>query len=152
MTRVIDESLQHYSEQQQKKTLSNMEFNRRLALEKELDKTDSLQYTELTFDESGNFLLVPTMIGIKVINLVTNRLARLIGKPENMRFLSIALFQVSIHCLLIVRDEKIILACYHLVSGKSKKSGGSCYVRDGSLGKPNTGKRTTRSYTVHYGF
>ncbi len=96
MTRVIDESLQHYSEQQQKKTLSNMEFNRRLALEKELDKTDSLQYTELTFDESGNFLLVPTMIGIKVINLVTNRLARLIGKPENMRFLSIALFQVSI--------------------------------------------------------
>lgn len=70
-----------------------MEFNRRVALEKELDKTDSLQYTKLTFDESGNFLLVPTMIGIKVINLVTNRLARLIGKPENMRFLQLALFQ-----------------------------------------------------------
>lgn len=94
MTRVIDESLQHYTElQAKKKTLANMEFNRRVALEKELDKTDSLQYTQLAFDESGNFLMVPTMIGIKVINLVTNRLARLIGKPENMRFLNLALFQ-----------------------------------------------------------
>jgi len=44
MTRVIDESLQHYTElQAKKKTLANMEFNRRVALEKELDKTDSLQ-------------------------------------------------------------------------------------------------------------
>lgn len=72
-----------------------MEFNRRVALEKDLDKTDSLHFSRLTFDESGHFLLVPTMIGIKVINLVTNRLARLIGKPENMRFLQIALVQVN---------------------------------------------------------
>jgi len=94
LTRVIDESLQNYSMlQQDKRALPNMEYNRRVAMEKELDKNDSLQFTKITFDESGNFLLVPTMIGIKVINLVTSRLARLIGKPENMRFLQLALFQ-----------------------------------------------------------
>lgn len=71
-----------------------MEFNRRVAMEKEVEKTDCLHLTRLTFDESGHFLLVPTMIGIKVINLVTNRLARLIGKPENMRFLQLSLIQV----------------------------------------------------------
>lgn len=72
-----------------------MEFNRRVAMEKEVEKTDCLHFTRLTFDESGHFLLVPTMIGIKVINLVTNRLARLIGKPENMRFLQLSLIQVT---------------------------------------------------------
>jgi len=96
LTRVIDESVQHYTQlQQDKRALPHMEFNRRVAMEKDVDKTDSLHLTRLTFDESGNFLLVPTMIGIKVINLVTNRLARLIGKPENMRFLQLALFQVE---------------------------------------------------------
>ncbi|KZS04680.1 peptidylprolyl isomerase domain and WD repeat-containing protein 1 [Daphnia magna] len=93
LTRVIDESIQHYMELQQKKTLPNMEFNRRVAMEKEVEKADCLHLTRLTFDESGNFLLVPTMIGVKVINLVTNRLARLIGKPENMRFLQLSLIQ-----------------------------------------------------------
>jgi len=95
LTRVIDESLPHYAmlQQDKQRALPNMEYNRRVAMEKELDKNDSLQFTKLVFDESGNFLLVPTMIGIKVINLVTNRLARLIGKPENMRFLQLALFQ-----------------------------------------------------------
>lgn len=71
-----------------------MEFNRRVAMEKEVEKTECLHLTRLTFDESGNFLLVPTMIGVKVINLVTNRLTRLIGKPENMRFLQLSLIQV----------------------------------------------------------
>lgn len=97
LTRVIDESIQHYNElqQQRERALPNMEFNRRVAMEKETEKTDYLHFTRLAFDESGNFLLVPTMIGIKVVNLVTNRLARLIGKPENMRFLQLALIQVS---------------------------------------------------------
>lgn len=96
LLRVIDESLQHYTNlQQEKKPFPNMEFNRRVALEKDLDKTDSLHFSRLTFDESGHFLLVPTIIGIKVINLVTSKLVRLIGKPENMRFLQIALVQVT---------------------------------------------------------
>jgi peptidylprolyl isomerase domain and WD repeat-containing protein 1 len=46
------------------------------------------------FDEGGNFLLLPSLLGIKVINLTTNALPRLLGKPENTeRFLRIALWQ-----------------------------------------------------------
>jgi peptidylprolyl isomerase domain and WD repeat-containing protein 1 len=45
-------------------------------------------------DESGNFLLVPSLLGIKVINIATNSVSRIIGQPENTeRFLAIALWQ-----------------------------------------------------------
>ena len=118
MTRVIDESIQHYTELQQKKALPNMEFNRRVAMEKEVEKTDSLHFTRLTFDESGHFLLVPTMIGIKVINLVTNKLARLIGKPENMRFLQLSLLQVCALVLFLVADSIFKI----LKQGKARKN------------------------------
>lgn len=46
------------------------------------------------FDESGNFLLVPSLLGIKVVNITTNSVSRIIGQPENTeRFLTIALWQ-----------------------------------------------------------
>lgn len=49
----------------------------------------------MAFDDSGNFVLYPTLLGVKVVNLVTNRLVRIIGKVENTeRFLRIALYQV----------------------------------------------------------
>lgn len=45
------------------------------------------------FDQSGNFLLYGTMLGVKVVNLVTNRVALWLGKAENIRFLQLALCQ-----------------------------------------------------------
>lgn len=46
------------------------------------------------FDESGNFVLVPSLLGIKVINITTNSVSRIIGQPENTeRFLALALWQ-----------------------------------------------------------
>jgi peptidylprolyl isomerase domain and WD repeat-containing protein 1 len=46
------------------------------------------------FDFSGHFLLYPTLCGIKVVNLETNRVSRLLGSGEsNERFLAISLFQ-----------------------------------------------------------
>lgn len=48
------------------------------------------------FDDSGNFLAYPTLFGIKVVNLVTNRVSRLIGKVENTeRFVRVTMFQSS---------------------------------------------------------
>jgi len=32
------------------------------------------------FDESNNFVLYPTLLGVKVVNIVTNNLCRVIGK------------------------------------------------------------------------
>lgn len=46
------------------------------------------------FDESGHFLLFPTMLGIKVVNTVTGRTCACLGQIENTeRFMGIALFQ-----------------------------------------------------------
>jgi len=47
----------------------------------------------LVFDDSGNFLLYPTLFGIKVCNLKTNKISRLIGKMETQRFMNISLYQ-----------------------------------------------------------
>ena len=70
-----------------------MEFGRRMAVERELEKSECLKTSNMVFDESSNFLLYPTVIGVKVVNIVTNRMVKLIGKPENLRFLQLALFQ-----------------------------------------------------------
>lgn len=45
------------------------------------------------FDESGHFLIYCTMLGIKVVNLVTNRVSRVLGRHENVRFVQATLFQ-----------------------------------------------------------
>eukprot|EP01083_Nonionella_stella_P033870 92682_1 len=46
------------------------------------------------FDCSGNFLLIPSIIGIKVINHRDNRLVRVLGQGESTeRFLQLALYQ-----------------------------------------------------------
>lgn len=60
-----------------------------------MEKSGSIHHTSVLFDESGHFLLYPTMLGVKLINLHTNRLSRMIGRPENVRFLRLALFQVG---------------------------------------------------------
>lgn len=65
-----------------------------MAGERELDKTGTLSLCNILFDESGYFLLFPTMLGVKIVNLYSNQLTKIVGKPENLRILRIALFQV----------------------------------------------------------
>jgi hypothetical protein len=36
------------------------------------------------FDESGNFLVYPTLTGIKVVNLVTNQVSRILGEGSRV--------------------------------------------------------------------
>jgi len=97
--RIYDESLEVVSEMQQAGTagykLDDMEFGRRLALEKEIQKLKGGQASTVNaiFDDSGNFLLYPTLFGIKVCNLKTNKISRLIGKMETQRFMNISLYQ-----------------------------------------------------------
>lgn len=95
-SRVFDESLSTFTSAQQKKTqLPNMEFGRRIAAERELEKSESFRQNNIIFDDSGHFLLYATMLGVKVINTHTNKCCRFIGKPENIRLLNISLFQTS---------------------------------------------------------
>lgn len=117
--RAYDETLQATTEMQQAGTaiyrLDDMEFGRRLAGERELEKQPQTAARERAiFDESGSFLIYPTLLGIKcasscsivalmfdgfrrrtVVNLLTNKVSRLLGKDETSRFLDLALFQGS---------------------------------------------------------
>lgn len=50
--------------------LDDMDFGRRLAVERELDRDEAgpggvLRTASAVWDESGNFLMYPTMLGIK---------------------------------------------------------------------------------------
>lgn len=42
-------------------------------MERELEKVDGVRLTNIIFDETGHFVLYGTMLGIKVINVETNR-------------------------------------------------------------------------------
>ncbi|KAL6205367.1 hypothetical protein ACLB2K_022628 [Fragaria x ananassa] len=96
--RVYDESLEVAQDLQRSDVplyqLEAIDFGRRMAVEKEIEKTETAPQPNAVFDESSNFLIYPTLLGIKVVNLQTNKVARILGKVENNdRFLRIALYQ-----------------------------------------------------------
>jgi len=113
---VIDESLNNYIKlQAEKKMFQAMDFNRKVSNEKDLDKKEEpltirtsaggtashqlpppISGTNVVFDKTGHFILYPTMIGIKTVNLYSNTSCGVpIGNSENLRFLNIALSQGS---------------------------------------------------------
>ncbi|KAI1727510.1 cyclophilin type peptidyl-prolyl cis-trans isomerase/CLD domain-containing protein [Ditylenchus destructor] len=91
----LNETLQRYVERGKETKgfgMQNMEWNRRIALEKELNKDPaSFRYLRIAYDESSNFLIYPTPLGISVYNIITGEVIREIGKGENIRFLGVAL-------------------------------------------------------------
>ncbi|KAL6575760.1 cytochrome P450 monooxygenase 71 [Orobanche hederae] len=98
LRRVYDESLEVAQDLQRSDValyrLDAIDFGRRMAVEKEMEKTESSSQPNAVFDGSSNFLIYATLLGIKVVNLHTNKVARILGKVENNdRFLRIALYQ-----------------------------------------------------------
>lgn len=96
--RKYDESIATITESQQSPDspfkLDTMTFGARLAADRELEKTTSaLPSANVIFDESGNFIIYATLNGIKVVNIVTNRMVRLFGKDESHRFTNLGLYQ-----------------------------------------------------------
>ncbi|GLD95777.1 hypothetical protein PINS_up004455 [Pythium insidiosum] len=94
MRRKYDESLVVYEDAHADGTLAldSLDFGRRAAVEREL--THANMVSNCVFDESGHFIMFATLLGVKVINIETNKLARVLGKVESSeRFLRIALFQ-----------------------------------------------------------
>ena len=66
-----------------------------MAVERELDKTNT-NLGNILFDESGYMIMYSTMLGIKLVNIYTNRCVRIMGKSENIRPMQLTLFQVII--------------------------------------------------------
>lgn len=68
--RIYDEALATVTEMQQQTKhpllkLDNMEFGRRVAIEREIEKSEFIYSQNAAFDESGHFLLYPSLLGIK---------------------------------------------------------------------------------------
>ncbi|KAF8903137.1 hypothetical protein CPB84DRAFT_1774958 [Gymnopilus junonius] len=102
LARKYDESLEAVQEMQQAGTavyrVEDMEFGRRLAVERELELPgpDGIvpgRWSNAMWDESGAFVIYPSLLGIKVVNTVTNRVVSLLGKDEAVRFLNLTLYQ-----------------------------------------------------------
>jgi peptidylprolyl isomerase domain and WD repeat-containing protein 1 len=75
--------------------LPSIIWSRIVAQEKELNKDPtSFQFLNMCYDLTGNFLIYPSPLGIRVYNLVTDKVVREIGKGENIRFLSATLWFV----------------------------------------------------------
>ncbi|KAJ5239353.1 Peptidyl-prolyl cis-trans isomerase cyp15 [Penicillium chermesinum] len=77
--RTYDESITTLMEMQQAGTapysLDEVDFGRRLGIERELEGEATRNKVNVSFDESGHFLLYGSLYGIKCVNTYTNRVA-----------------------------------------------------------------------------
>ncbi|POW08148.1 hypothetical protein PSTT_07754 [Puccinia striiformis] len=111
LLRKYDESMTAITEMQQAGTtaysLDDMEFGRRLAVERELGKiveSDTMPGVagSAVFDPSSTFLLYPSLLGIKIVNIQLNKMVRILGKDENHRFSQLSLLPS------VLRKEEIM--------------------------------------------
>lgn len=98
LRRTYDESLTVFEDAHADGSLrlDAIDFGRRAAVERELTSAvaSGAAVSSCVFDESGHFLLYPTLLGVKVVNVETNRLVKVLGRVESSdRFLHVALFQ-----------------------------------------------------------
>ncbi|OCL13340.1 peptidyl-prolyl cis-trans isomerase cypE [Glonium stellatum] len=95
--RTYDESIATITEMQQAGTaiqkLDDVEFGRRLAIERELESPAVQNRINVIFDETGHFILYGSILGTKVINTLTNRVVKVYGKEEPFRTLNLTLYQ-----------------------------------------------------------
>jgi peptidylprolyl isomerase domain and WD repeat-containing protein 1 len=75
------------------KTLEDIEFGRRLGIERDLDQPLTRPRMNVIFDETGNFILYGSMYGVKVLNTLTNRVIKVYGQEENLRPLHLSMYQ-----------------------------------------------------------
>ena len=95
--RTYDESLQALEEMQQAGTssyqLDNVEFGRRMAQEREIESQTMRSKANIIFDESSNFIIYGSMVGIKVLNTFTNQVVKTYGKEEHLRAVNLGVYQ-----------------------------------------------------------
>ncbi|KAI5302699.1 hypothetical protein KEM56_000442 [Ascosphaera pollenicola] len=95
--RTYDESLTTLTEMQQAGTalakFDEVEFGRRMAIERGLENPSSASKINVIFDESSHFVLYGSLHGIKCINTYTNRVVRVFGQEEPFRALNLCMYQ-----------------------------------------------------------
>lgn len=97
LIRTYDESISTITDMQQAGTalqkLEDVEFGRRLAVERELENPAFQNKINVIFDESSNFIIYGSILGTKVMNILTNRVVKVYGQEGPFRSLNLALYQ-----------------------------------------------------------
>jgi peptidylprolyl isomerase domain and WD repeat-containing protein 1 len=96
--RTYDESIDTITEMQQAGTLASepleaVDFGRRIAVEREVESTVVRSRANVIFDESGHFIMYGSILGVKVLNTLSNRLVKVYGREEPFRPLNLAVYQ-----------------------------------------------------------
>ncbi|KAF2221820.1 peptidyl-prolyl cis-trans isomerase cypE [Elsinoe ampelina] len=95
--RTYDESISTITEMQQAGTalekLDDVEFGRRLGVERDLDHPLVKRRINIIFDETSNFILYGSLFGVKVLNTLTNRVVKVFGREEPFRPINLTLYQ-----------------------------------------------------------
>ena len=95
--RTYDESISTITEMQQAGTalqkLEDVEFGRRLAIERDIENPALQPRINVIFDESSNFIIYGSLHGTKIINILTNRVVKVYGDTEPFRSLNLTLYQ-----------------------------------------------------------
>lgn len=73
--------------------LEDSDFRRRLLSERDIELPLVRHRVNVIFDESGHFILYGSALGIKAVNTVTNKVAKVYGHDEQFRALNLALYQ-----------------------------------------------------------
>ena len=98
ISRKYDESVATISRMHEEGTsmvkLDDIEFGKRLAIERDLDKSNDIG--NVVYDESGLFIMYATMLGIKLINTSSNTCVKIFAKDERIRPLHLALYQGTV--------------------------------------------------------
>ena len=90
--RVYDESLTVATQvQQEQQLIPSIDFGRRLAQERDLEKVDQFRFSGVIFDDSSSMIIYPTLLGIKITHLQMNKCVRMLGVMENVRFVNLLL-------------------------------------------------------------
>lgn len=99
--REYNESLKYYIENYHSliKTdvnrIEKSDLDKRLVVERELEKyIDIIPPLNIQFDETNSYIFYSSILGIKLIDLKSERLIKILGKSESSeRFLTLNLFQ-----------------------------------------------------------
>ena len=97
LSRVYNEGMEVFEAAMSTGTLGldSIDFGRRSAVEHELESSPRASaQNNAIFDETGHFLLYSSLVGVKIVNVETNRVTKILGRHESgERFLHLALFQ-----------------------------------------------------------
>ena len=114
---VLDESIEYYKQYQSRihenidsikkvNLLQDVELRRRIAVEKEMERTNEIRDWRAIFDETNTLLLYTCILGMKVVHVGSGSCMRVYGREEGMRFIDVCLYQGIVVLLSIALPKR----------------------------------------------